>query len=99
MSAEYADIEAFSPLPDIQGDYLKFTFAESNLREYEKNAVAYWSVISANNIKRREGYDVEQFSSVLTDEGVSYYYTLYIPVVFDDNLLNTLLRLQGDNQE
>lgn len=85
-------------LAEAAGDYLKFTFPHATLRSSDYNAMAYWGCISVNRIKRRNGYDIECFdyTNYPSEYGVNY--TLYIPVIFDDNLTQLLLNLRGGKQ-
>ncbi|MDK9365429.1 helix-turn-helix domain-containing protein [Lelliottia wanjuensis] len=79
------------PLPNVTGDYLKFSFSNPSFRPYEYSAIAYWGFISTNGIKRRDGYDVEHFNFSHSNEAGGYAYTLYIPVLFDNSLIDALL--------
>lgn len=77
-----------TPLPFIAGDYLAFTFQATDYAPYEMASMAYWEFMSKYNIKRRDGYDIEKYDYVKS------IITIYIPVLFDDSLLDALLVLQ-----
>ncbi|MBE4913769.1 helix-turn-helix transcriptional regulator [Enterobacter cloacae complex sp. P6RS] len=85
-------LHSFEP---VSGDYLKFHFENTFLSPYEYNSIAYWGFISPNRIKRRNGYDIELFDYVNHSSTSGYSYTLFIPVFFDNELINALLALRG----
>lgn len=84
-----------SPLPSVNGDYLKFLFKPSTLLPFEMSSIVYWGFFSTNNIKRRDGYDIESFKFPSLSSGNNYEYSIYIPVVFDDKLIKLLLQLRS----
>ncbi|HEY1847463.1 MAG TPA: AraC family transcriptional regulator [Buttiauxella sp.] len=93
---DFAPIPAsFSPLPSVSGDYLKFHFHTNVLHPFEMSSIAYWGFISINNIKRRDGYDIEYYNFGSTPLDIPYEFTLYIPVIFDTELIDLLLKLRS----
>lgn len=91
--SNHADV-GLRPLPAVRGDYLKFTFANDRLKPFEMCSIAYWSFISAFNIVRRDGYDIENFDFTTVVTHSSYAYILYIPVIFDNSLIDMLLSIR-----
>lgn len=87
-------VDNLIPLPELDGDYLKFNFSNNQLSPFEMGALAYWGILSPNNLKRRDGFDMEHFDFSANPDILSYVYTLYIPVIFDDNLVEMLLKLR-----
>lgn len=81
-------------LPAVSGDYLKFTFTNHLLLPSEKADIAYWGILSINGIRRRDSYHIEWFDYSRYSSEFGYDYVMYIPVVFDDNLINLLIKLR-----
>lgn len=94
QDAQEHDMSRLEPLPSVAGDYLKFIFSDNTLKPFDCASIAYKGFITPNQIKRRDGYDIELFdySSFQTKFGCTY--TVYVPVIFDAKLIDALLKVR-----
>lgn len=74
-------------LPKIDGHYLKFKFVDIDPAKgyFIHAAIAYWGVMAENNLSRSNGYDLE-----IIDFNDTSTYITYIPVMFNDELIDYL---------
>lgn len=86
---------SLAPLPSVKGDYLKLSFQAGHLLPFEMSSIAYWGYISKNNIRRREGYDIEVFDYRDGLEFNTYEYAIHIPVVFNEDLIALLINIRS----
>ncbi|KLV66470.1 hypothetical protein SK36_01181 [Citrobacter sp. MGH106] len=91
VTAEFSKEKELPALPVISGDYLRFTFTKKVGSTSDRILYVYKQYMAQHCITRRDGHDIELFEYTHPPDALEYTHTVYVPVLFDEKLIDMLL--------
>lgn len=92
--SKYHNIESFSPLPPVFGDYIMLTCKNISIPFADVCIKAYWDVILTKGIARRRGEEIEKIVwRKVSDTNYEIDYYFMLPIIFDEKVHDLLVSL------